>query len=148
MARYRITHQWSWGNSVSVDLLGHKGGTIYSTDLGFGTALAPDWRFSAGVGLGLADRTYMSSYYGVSEASAAASGGLLSPYHPKPGPQAVSASAALTWQVHPNWRVGTSVSATQLLEQAQRSPVTAAAFNYNMALGVVFQSRRAPLDDD
>lgn len=147
-ARYRITHEWSLGTGLSFDMLGRGGGTTGGLDLGYGVPIAPGWRASASAGLSAADPTYMRSYYGISEQVSAASGGQLARFRPHEGLQAASLGAALSWQLHPNWRLGVSGSASQLLDQAARSPVTLSSFSYSVAVGIVFQSRRHLDDND
>lgn len=125
--------------TLSTDLMGRGGGTTLALDLHHRWRLTPQWRWTLGAGLEAADAVYQRSYHGVSAAASRASG--LPPFEPGGGWQQFSANTGLTWQVHPQWRLGGAVAWNLLLGDAAASPLTEQRQGWTFTLGLVYQYR-------
>jgi outer membrane scaffolding protein for murein synthesis (MipA/OmpV family) len=99
----------------------HKGLVV---DLGAGylTEIAPKWHLGTGVSVTLANARYMQSFFGVSQAQAAATG--YAAYTAGAGARDVRANVALSYLVDAKLSVTTAFLATRLLGDAQDSPVS------------------------
>lgn len=134
LAEYKFADDARAGLNLNTDLANKKGGTLLSLDYGRGGALAPDWRWSAGVGLQAADATYMNSYHGIPP-------GTTSPwpvYQPSGGLHDVRAGVGVTWRFSPHWRAGAAAGASLLLGPAADSPLTERRLGTNVTVGLVY----------
>lgn len=130
--------QRSLGATLGVDLLNRGGGTVLSLDASRSRRLTPLLRWTHGVGVGMADATYLRSYHGVSAESAALTG--LPVYRPAAGISDVHAGTGLTWRFDPRWRVGGALNLSWLTGPAAASPLTARRLGVGLVLGVVYIS--------
>jgi outer membrane protein len=125
--------------ALSTDLLQRGGGTVLSFDLSRQVRWTPAWRWSHGLGLKLADGSYMRSYHGVSAEAAAASG--LPAYRPGAGLADLHAGTGLTWRLDPRWRVGAALNMAWQMGPVAASPLTERRFGYGLALGLIYISQ-------
>lgn len=137
LAEYKLSDDARVGLNVSTDVTNKKGGTLLSLDYGRGGTLAPDWRWSAGVGLQAADSTYMNSYHGIPP-------GTTSPwpvYQPSAGLHSARAGVGVTWRFSPHWRAGAAAGMSGLLGPAADSPLTQRRVGSNVTVGLVYIGR-------
>lgn len=139
-ASYKLMPDTSLDVGLASDLLGRRGGTTLGLDVTRRIELAPGWRWSLGGGLALADATYMRSYHGIPPASAAVMG--LPAYVPGAGLHDLRAGTGLTWQVAPNWRLGSMLVWNHLLGPAADSPLTEQSNGVTLTLGLVYSGGR------
>lgn len=139
VASYPLSPRSRADVTLSTDLMGRGGGTTLALDLRQRWRLTPQWRWTLGAGLEAADDVYQRSYHGVSAAASRASG--LPRFEPGGGWQQLSANTGLTWQVHPQWRLGGAVAWNLLLGDAAASPLTEQRQGWTFTLGLVYQYR-------
>ena len=139
-ANYKVSADTSLDICLASDLLGRGGGTTLGMDLTRRMEIAPGWRWSLGSGLGLADATYMRSYHGIPPASAAVMG--QPAYVPGAGLHDLRVGTGLTWQVAPNWRLGSMLVWNHLLGPAADSPLTEQSNGVTLTLGLVYSGGR------
>lgn len=137
LAEYKLGDDARVGLNLNTDLANKKGGSLLSLDYGQGGALAPDWRWSAGVGLQAADATYMSSYHGIPPGTTS----LLPLYQPSGGLHSARAGVGLTWRFAPHWRAGAAAGTSLLLGPAADSPLTQRRVGTNVTVGLVYIGR-------
>ena len=105
---------------VRESLLGASGLlAVASTDLVWKPSR--DLTMAAGPRVTLADRRFMTSYYGVSPTQAATSG--LSTYAPQAGLRSVGAGAFIRYKLSPNWTTQAFIDYNRLTGEAGDSPV-------------------------
>jgi outer membrane protein len=97
-------------------------GLVADAGLGYGAALAPQWRVGASVGLSAVNSHAMRSTFGVDEAQSSRSG--YSVYRPGSGLRDVRAGASLTYALDPRNAVMAAASFNRLLDHAADSPLT------------------------
>jgi outer membrane protein len=100
----------------------NKRGLLVDLGAGYLTELAPMWHLGAGAGITLANAHYMQSYFGVSEAQAAATA--YETYSVGSGARDVRANIALTYSINQKTAVTAALSASRLLGDAKGSPLT------------------------
>lgn len=141
-AHYLLSPGWRAELSLASDLLSRGGGTTAGLGLHHRMALAPGWRWTAGVDLTAADATFLRSYHGVSPAASSASG--LPEFRPGAGWHQVMLGTGLTWQFAPHWRLGGALQWSQLIGPAADSPLTLQRQGLTATLGLVYASRPLP----
>lgn len=99
----------------------HKG-LVLDLGAGYLTEIAPKWHLGTGVSVTLANARYMQSFFGVSQAQAAATG--YSAYTAGSGARDVRANLALTYSIDSRLSVTTAILATGLLGDAKDSPIS------------------------
>ncbi|WP_396269115.1 MipA/OmpV family protein [Ideonella sp.] len=134
LGEYMVSEDTRAALNLSTDIANKKGGSVLSLDIGRGGALAPAWRWNAGVGVVAADATYMNSFHGIPP-------GTSSPwpvYQPSGGWHDARAGAGLTWRIAPHWRAGAALGASYLLGPAAASPLTERRMGVTATLGLVY----------
>jgi MipA family protein len=99
----------------------------------YGARLAENWRMVASIGSTWADDDYMSSYFGIDAANAAASG--LDQYDADEGFKDVSFGGALSYRFLERWSVAVLGTYARLLNDAEDSPIVDDAGNANQFFG-------------
>ena len=102
---------------------GHKG-LIGSVGADYVARDRDRWLFSIGPRLTLADARYHRAYFGVTPATAAATG--LGAFRPDGGIQAVGATAGVLRQLSPRWGIAGYAKYDRLVADAGRSPLVRA----------------------
>lgn len=119
---------------------GHQG---FVGELGVDAILHPMERVSLRVGprLGLADAEYMATYFGVTAAESAASGGALAAFSPGGGLTDVGVDARLSYDWTENAAVHLDAGYRRLVGDAAKSPITKAgsADQFTVGLGVSYR---------
>lgn len=99
--------------------------------------ITPRHRLSWSAGVTVVNRSYNSSYYGVSGAESLASG------HPAfaagSGVQDVHVGAGWNWALSPNWMVVSRARATRLQGDARLSPLTQRPTNFSVSTGLAYR---------
>jgi len=113
----------------------HKG-LVWNLGADYRTELAPGWGVGLGVGASLANSAYMQSYFGVNAAQSASSGYAL--YTPGAGLKDINAHIALSHQLTKDIGLFTQVSASTLLGDARKSPLTLQRNALSVAAGLTY----------
>lgn len=135
---YDASDNWSFRSAITQDLLGRAGGAVLNNTARYEFDLPPGTELALVAGLQLADKTYMRSFFGVSEALA----GVTTPlpaFAPRAGWH--SAEVGLDWRqnVSHHWVLLGGLRYTQLHGDARRSPLTLKPDNYSVSLGLVYR---------
>jgi MipA family protein len=136
-ASYALTQRWTVAGAVSPDLLGRGGGTVATLDATYRRPLAPASEWYVGAGVNLASAGYMSSYYGVSDETAAATG--RTAYATGPGPTAARAAIGFTSALSSRWIIFGGAGVTRLLGYAAGSPLTERQTTVSASLGIAYR---------
>jgi MipA family protein len=97
-------------------------GLVVDLGAGYSTAITPSWRLTAGTGITLTNARYMQSYFGVTNAQSAASGYAV--YSAGAGARDLRANMALSYSIDQKTSVTAALSASSLLGDAKKSPLT------------------------
>lgn len=136
-ASYALSEGWSLGAAVSQDLLGRQGGMSLGLDLGYSASLGPLTTWQAGLGIGLGDRRFMRSYFGISESVAASSGyAVFDPSNPL---RDVHAGLGFRHGLSRHWLSFGGISYSRLLADAAASPLTRARGSSAVSLGLAYR---------
>jgi outer membrane scaffolding protein for murein synthesis (MipA/OmpV family) len=133
-----LSPQWRLTSSV---LLGagreHDGARL---ELGVQRLAAVDGerhRVSLAAGLGVVNRQYNATYFGVTAEEAARS--RFAPYQPGGGVQDVHLGARWNWAFTPSWMLTSSLQAKRLLGSASRSPLTERPTNLTVSTAIAYR---------
>lgn len=128
---------WSASIRTSGDLLGRGGGWLFDTSIGKSFHIAPGAAWSWGATISAASQRYMQTYFGVTEAGAAATGYPV--YTPSAGLRDASLGVDLRGDISERWvgYVGGSVS--RLLGPAQDSPLNTRDTGWTIRLGLAWR---------
>ncbi len=111
-----LTGSLRWGSGQG------SNGTVVDLGAGYTAALAPQWRLGGSLGISLADRQHMQSYFGVDAQQAARSGYAL--YTPDAGLRDARLGLSLTYAINPRTFATAAVSGSVLGHAAKNSPVS------------------------
>lgn len=136
-ASYAAGPHWSLGASLSQDLLGRQGGALAAADLGYRAPAGVHSEWSAGVGLSFADRRYMQSYFGVTEAAARTSG--LVAFNPGAGIRDLHAGIGWTTALTPRWIAFAGAGISALQGDAAASPLTHARSSTTASMAIAYR---------
>jgi outer membrane scaffolding protein for murein synthesis (MipA/OmpV family) len=135
---YYLSPQWRLTSSV---LAGagreHDGARL---DLGVQRLAASDGqrhRVSLAAGLGVVNRQYNATYFGVTEEEAARS--RFPAYRPGGGLQDVHLGARWNWVFTPSWMLTSSLQAKRLLGSASRSPLAERSTNLAVSAAIAYR---------
>ncbi|MDP1692219.1 MAG: MipA/OmpV family protein [Burkholderiaceae bacterium] len=134
---YAIDKQWGLGAALSQDVLGRRGGSIGTLDLGWRARLGEKSEWTAGLGLAFGSGPYMRTYFGVTDASALQTG--IAAYTPRAGLRDIHAGIGITSALTPHWIGFAGLSAASLRGQAADSPLTRAAFSTSASTGIAYR---------
>jgi outer membrane scaffolding protein for murein synthesis (MipA/OmpV family) len=87
--------------------------------------------------VGVVNRRYNASYFGVTDIEAARS--LFPAYQPGGGLQDVHLGARWNWVLTPSWMLTSSVQAKRLLGSASRSPLTERPTNLMVSTAIAYR---------
>jgi len=132
-----MTPNWTFAGSLSQDLLGRKGGTFASLDLGYHDTPTQRFEWYAGASLGWADARYMTSRYGVPPDAVVASG--YPAYMPGAGPTNLSVGLGFTAAMSSHWILFGSIGAGRMLGHAAESPITQDPLSRSLTLGIAYR---------
>lgn len=122
--------RWGSGNG--------RDGLLVDAGAGWSTALGPALRLGASLATTWANAAYAQAYFGIDSAQAVRSG--YGVYTPAAGVRDVRVGATLVYRLVPAWSLAASVTRTELLGDAKRSPIVRAAGSTSavLALGYSF----------
>ncbi len=130
VARYGVVGHESWVAEFGADVIARPTDRLTLT---------------AGPRLFLGDDTYSSTYFGVTPAESAASGGAFAAYSATGGALSAGVEIGMTYALNDDWGVSGAVRYDRLLNDAADSPITAQGSpdQFSVRLGLV---RRITLD--
>jgi len=131
--------RWSGQLGYAHDLLGRGGGATANLGLGYGWTPWPGLEASVGAGLTLADRQYMSTYYGISPTVAAATG--RPAFSPKAGLLDINGGIGLRAPLAGRWVIFGGVGMSQLQGDAATSPVTGRRSGVTASVALAWRSQ-------
>ncbi|MFN3789920.1 MipA/OmpV family protein [Massilia sp.] len=99
--------------------------------------LAPHHTLSLTAGVGLANRAYQQSYFGVSADQALSSGNRI--HRPDGGLKDVRIGARWNWALSPSWMLTSSVQGTRLMGDARRSPLVERPDNLTVSTAFAYR---------
>jgi outer membrane scaffolding protein for murein synthesis (MipA/OmpV family) len=134
---YGLTRDFNLTSALRVG--SGEGGKGAVLDLGavYRMQLAPQWRLGFGVTTVWANRDYMQSFYGVTDAQSASSGNAT--YAPGAGFREVGANAALTYQINRELSATFAMTATSLVGDARNSPLVRNADSATGQIGLSYR---------
>ncbi len=135
---HTLNQHWSIGGNVSQDLLGRGGGALASIDLGHRYWITPRTEWTSGIGVTLANKRNMMTYYGVSEEQANQSG--LRPFAAGAGLRDTHLGVGLTTALTPHWIAFGNLGASRLLGDAADSPLTRRANGVSASFGIAYRN--------
>lgn len=122
---------------MSQDLLGRQGGAVGSIDLGYHQRLTQNLQWSAGVGVSMANRQNMQTYFGITPEQAATS--KLPVFMAGSGLRNMYAGAGFITALSPRWILFGNVGASRLLGDAADSPLTLKTNSASAGLGLAYR---------
>ena len=128
---------WKVGAGWSADLLGRGGGNVLELGLSHDQRLGANRVLTVATGFGMADRRYMQSYYGVTEAQSVISGYPV--YRPGAGLRDVALAANLRVELDPRWTAFGNVSVSKLLGPTLDSPLTGKPRQWAISSGLAWR---------
>jgi MipA family protein len=134
---YRLSDNWDVSANVSQDLLGRKGGAVGSFDVGYHRRLGQNVQWSAGVGLSMANRQNMQTYFGITEEQSVTS--KLPVFMAGNGVRNVYAGTGFITALSPSWILFGNVGASRLLGDAAASPLTVNTSSVSAGLGLAYR---------
>lgn len=137
---YALDDNWGLGATLSQDLLGRQGGATLGVDIGYHHKLSERSVWSAGGGVGFADKRYMQTYYGITDRDAARTG--LSTYSPGAGLRQAQVGVGFMTALTPRWVVFGGAGLSRLLGDAAASPITKSASTNSVHLGLAYRCCR------
>lgn len=96
-------------------------GTVVGLGVGYSVSLAPQWRLGGRLGVTLADRQHMQSYFGVDAQQSSRSGHRL--YTPDAGLRDTNLGLSLTYAINPRTYLSAELSGNMLGSDAKNSPL-------------------------
>ena len=137
-ASYTLNQQWSIGGNLSQDLLRRGGGALAGIDLGYRYWITPRIEWASGMGVTLADKRNMRTYFGISGEQAGQSG--LRPFAAGAGFRDAHLGVGLTTALTPHWIAFGNFGVSHLLADAARSPLTRRVNNVGATLGIAYRN--------
>jgi len=139
-ASWKLDERWDLSGNVSQDLLGRRGGTVGSLDLGYHQRLGERTEWSAGVGTSLASARNMRTYFGVAPEQSASSG--LPAFTPGAGVRNIYGGLGFTTALTPRWILFGNAGASRLVGDAAASPLTLRRSSFSAGLGLAYRCCR------
>ena len=135
-ANVQLDGPWRVGASWSIDAFGRGGGSYGELSAGWEQPLWPRTLLTLGANLSLANDRYMQTYYGVSEAQAAAT--TYPVYQPGAGLREITVSAGLRHELSSEWTLVGGIGLSRLLGPAASSPLTISPSGWGINAGAVW----------
>lgn len=136
-ASYPLADGWRLGSALSVDALGHGGGTVADFRIGRGIALSSRTSASIGAAITLGSQRHMRAFYGVSAEQSARSGYPV--YEPDGGARDVTLSAGLRHELGARWFAFGGIGATRLVRSAAASPIVRDPASWAISVGLAYR---------
>lgn len=111
----------TWTSSVRYGSGNERKGLLVDLGAGWSTRLTPHLRFGTSVATTWSNADHAQSYFGVDALQAVRSG--YTPFAPGSGLRDVRLGASLIYQVAPTWSLVGSITYSELLGDAKRSPI-------------------------
>ncbi len=118
---YLPTRSVTLNSSVRFGSGNERQGLLVDLGAGWSTSLRPNLRLSTSLATTWANTEYLQDYFGVDAAQAVQSG--YGVYRPGSGLRDVRVGATLVYRLTPAWAVTGSLTRTELLGDAKRSPI-------------------------
>jgi outer membrane scaffolding protein for murein synthesis (MipA/OmpV family) len=134
---WKLDGPWRLGGSWSVDLLGKGGGHFGDVSGGFEQRLPGNTVFSGYLTVSAAGDRYMQTYFGVSEEQSARSGYAV--YKPSSGLRDVGFNLGFRTDLGEDWVFLAGGSASRLVGQAARSPLTGNPNGWGLSAGLAWR---------
>lgn len=134
---YRLSDHWDISANVSQDLLGRQGGAVGSFDIGYHKRLSATVQWSAGVGISMANRQNMQTYFGITPEQAATSG--LPVYLPGSGLRNAYAGTGFITALTPRWILFGNLGVSRILGNAASSPLTLERGSVSAGVGLAYR---------
>lgn len=136
-ASYPLDSGWRLGSALSIDALGHGGGTLGDINIGRGFPLGPSTSGSLGAALSFGNQRHMRAFYGVSPEQSVRSGYPV--YEPGAGAREISVSAGLRQALGARWFAFGGVSAAHLVGPAAASPFVREPTSWAISVGLAYR---------
>ncbi|WP_292044289.1 MipA/OmpV family protein [Massilia sp. UBA6681] len=135
---YYLSPQWRLTSSVLAGAGNDRNGVRGEFGIQrLAMQLAPHHTLSLSAGLGVANRAYQQSYFGVSAEQAMRSGN--SYYRPDGGLKDLRIGARWNWALSPSWMLTSSVQGTRLMGDARRSPLVERPSNVTVSTAFAYR---------
>jgi len=136
-ASYPLDSAWRLGSAVSIDALGHGGGTLGDINIGRSFPLGQGASGSVGAAMSFGNRRHMRAFYGVSEEQSVRSG--YEVYEPGAGAREISLSAGLRHGLGHQWFAFGGVTAARLIGPAAASPFVLEPTSWAINIGLAYR---------
>lgn len=137
-ANYNLTENVTLGGNVNQDMLGHRGGTTFSVDLGWRIYRSRHLEITSGAGVTAANALNLKTYFGVPQSAVVASG--KPAYEPGAGLRDVHAGLGFTRPFGRHWIFFGSAGVSRLLGPAGDSPLVETRLGKTVGLGLAWRS--------
>ncbi|MCA1858124.1 MipA/OmpV family protein [Massilia oculi] len=135
---YYLAPEWRLTSSVLAGAGNDRNGVRAALGIQrLAMALARHHSVSVSAGLGLANRAYQQSYFGVSPAQALASGNRV--YRPEGGLKDVYVGARWNWALSPSWMLTSSAHLSRLAGDARHSPLVERSTNLTVSTAIAYR---------
>jgi len=128
---------WSVSLGTSADLLGRGGGVVLDASIGKTYNIVPRTTWSWGVGVSAGNERYMQTYFGITEAQAAATGYPV--YSPSAGLRDVSLGVDLRGDLGERWVGYLGGSASRVLGPPRDSPLNRTDSGWSIRTGLAWR---------
>jgi len=139
--RLSVVHEfgdgWRLGAGLAPDLLGRGGGVLADLSLARDWRLSPTLRLQASIGTSAADRRYLQTYFGITEAQSARTGHPV--FRPSAGQREAGAGLGLRAELGPQWIGFVQLNASRLLGDARDSPLTRRSAGASLGGGLAWR---------
>jgi outer membrane scaffolding protein for murein synthesis (MipA/OmpV family) len=137
-ANYYLSPQWRLTSSLLAGAGREHDGARLELGVQRLAALSGErHRVSLAAGVGVVNRRYNETYFGVTDIEAARS--LFPAYQPGGGLQDVHLGARWNWVLTPSWMLTSSLQAKRLLGSASRSPLTERPTNLMVSTAIAYR---------
>ncbi|MES2018409.1 MAG: MipA/OmpV family protein [Pseudomonadota bacterium] len=137
-ANYYLTPSLRLANSVLFGSGRERTGATWNISVQqVATRLSPHHEVALSAGMNVVNRSYNTSYFGITTAEALASGHAV--YAPGGGVRDVYVSAGWNWALSPKWMVASGARVTRLSGDARLSPLVERPVNVTVSSGLVYR---------
>ena len=136
-AGYTLSEHWDLSGNVSADLLGRKGGTLGSVDLGYHQRIGEHSEWSTGGGLTVANGQNMRTYFGITPEQAPLAH--LPVFTPGAGVRDFHTGVGLTTALTPSWIAFANLTASRLSGDAANSPLSKDKNSLSAGIGLAYR---------
>ncbi len=133
----KLDRHWRTSTALSADLMGRGGGVTFDQNLQYSARVSPRTMWHTTLGVSAADQRYMQSYFGVTDAQAAAS--IYTVHRVGAGLRDVHLGTGLNIDLSERWVAFGDIGAARLLGPALASPLTQRAWGWSTRAGVAWR---------